>query len=177
MSVTLIPFSPTIADTEEELRISIGIRLFPSVLAADQRIANKQNNKGRLPLLIIYRSNQAAATAIAKKIQAESTVKGIPLEVGTLTPEGLSIIEQIPPGGIFLAENIGDELPLAIAFSQKNSTILFSPFPGDVERGVQCGISVRDRILPYINTQSLELADIQLKTFFIKVAEVYEQNN
>jgi hypothetical protein len=53
--------------------------------------------------------------------------------------------------------------------------LLFSPFEGDVERGVATGFRVTDKVLPMVNTTSLKLSNIQLKAFFLRVAVKHEQ--
>ena len=57
----------------------------------------------------------------------------------------------------------------------KNHIIVFSPFEGDVERGVQCGIAVQARVRPFLNMKSLKSAGVSLKPFFLKVAKKYEK--
>ena len=73
--------------------------------------------------------------------------------------------------GVFLAEPLHDDLRLVLDFARSRNAMVFSPFEGDVERGAHGGISVRDRILPYINTSALQRDGIRLKAFFTKVAE------
>jgi predicted nucleotidyltransferase len=53
--------------------------------------------------------------------------------------------------------------------------VVFSPFEGDVERGVQSGIAVEARVRPYLNTKALRNAQVRLKPFFMKVAKAYEE--
>lgn len=170
----VLPWSPLSADTETELRISIGLKLFPSMLAADERLVDKKNDKGNLHILVVYQDQLGAAEAIARRLTSIPSIKGIPLHITVQAAATIGLNSESGTGGIFLADALGDELAGVIAFAEKNRVLLFSPFVGDVERGVHGGISVRDRILPYINPKSLEQADIQLKPFFIKVSERHE---
>jgi hypothetical protein len=50
---------------------------------------------------------------------------------------------------------------------------VFSPFAGDVEAGVSSGLVVSDRILPYVNVEAMRLSGVQMKPFFLRVAEQY----
>lgn len=53
----------------------------------------------------------------------------------------------------------------------KHRIIIFSPFQGDVERGASGGILISDRILPYLNLETMHLSDIRIKPFFLRIAE------
>ncbi len=51
--------------------------------------------------------------------------------------------------------------------------ILYSPFEGDVERGVTAGLSIEAKVLPFVNQRTLEASGVELKPFFLKVAKVH----
>jgi hypothetical protein len=88
--------------------------------------------------------------------------------------QALAGVDLDAVGGIFVAEAQPQELRTILDLARSHRVIIFSPYEGDVERGAHGGISVRDRILPYINVHALRLSGIELKVFFLKVAERYE---
>ncbi len=68
-----------------------------------------------------------------------------------------------------------EQLQTLTAFANAQRLVVFSPFEGDVERGVQSGIAVEARVRPYVNTKALRAAEVRLKSFFMKVAKAYEE--
>ena len=69
---------------------------------------------------------------------------------------------------------MGNNLDDLIEFVQQKQVLLFSPFEGDVERGVTAGFRVTDKVLPMVNMASLKLSNIYLKAFFLRVAVKHE---
>jgi hypothetical protein len=43
-----------------------------------------------------------------------------------------------------------------------------------VERGATGGIVVSDRILPYVNMETVRQSEIRIKSFFLRIAVAYE---
>jgi hypothetical protein len=68
-----------------------------------------------------------------------------------------------------------EKLQTLTAFANERHMVVFSPFEGDVERGVQSGIAIEARVRPYLNTNALRAAQVRLKSFFMKVAKVHEE--
>lgn len=174
LGILLMIWMHASADTEDQLRVSIGIKLFPSVLAADTRIYNKKTESGVLHLVVVYQSHITSAEAVVNKMGEMSSLRGIPVRISIHPVTSLGDLMRMPVAGVFIAESLGSELSMLMEIARINSVIVFSPFEGDVERGVHSGMSVRDKILPYLNRHSLDSANIRLKAFFLKVAEVYE---
>ena len=144
------------------------------MLAADRNIAQKQGDDGTLQVLVVYRHTPQLAELVSDKLATISDVRGMPLRI---TPISQFMLAQSDIGvvaGIFVAEDLHADLDTLLEFARKHKVILFSPYEGDVERGAHGGLAVRDHILPYINITALQLADIQLKSFFLRVAERYE---
>ena len=162
------------AVTLEELRLSVGSKLFPTMLAADLHIKDKQGADGALQLLVIYQHSPHSAAIIAEKLTTVSNVKKMPLRITPTALKKLTGADIGQIGGIFVAEPLHDNLSEVLAFARTRKVMVFSPFEGDVELGAHGGISVRDRILPYINPGALRADDIKLKAFFIKVAVQYD---
>lgn len=174
LAVLAAPLAPLSGAGMEELRLSVGSKLFPSLLAADLGLTQKRLDDQRLRIVILYQRSPRSAELVSKQLYTVDAVQGMALKIELLTLEDLLSTEQPPTAGLFLSERLYDELPRLMAWAAKTQTLIFSPFEGDVERGVHGGILVRDRILPYVNLRSLRADQIQLKEFFLKVAERYE---
>lgn len=170
----IAPSAQLYADSLQELRLAMGSKLFPSMLAADLNIGERQGSDGSLQLLVVYTQNPDLATRVVEKLEAVSTVRGMPLRITPVSLQALAGVDLGAVGGIFVAEAQPPELHTILDLARSHRVIIFSPYEGDVERGAHGGISVRDRILPYINERALRLSGIELKVFFLKVAERYE---
>ncbi|MFP4423558.1 MAG: hypothetical protein ACLFRG_23755, partial [Desulfococcaceae bacterium] len=157
----------------EESRAWAGLDLFPSVLAADAEIADKRGPDGALPLVVLHQTDRELAEEMARRLARTGTIRGIPIRVEIARDPASLHGTGPPPAGMFLAEpRIGD-LEAVIQFGRENRRLVFSPFAGDVERGVPAGIAVSDRILPLVNAEALESFGLRLKPFFLRIAEVY----
>jgi hypothetical protein len=161
------------AGDREESRAWAGLDLFPSVLAADAEIAEKRGPGGELPLVILYQTDRELAEEMARRLARTGTIRGLPIRVEIARYPAPVNGANPPPAGAFLAEpRIGD-LDAVIQFGRENRRLVFSPFAGDVERGVPAGIAVSDRILPLVNAEALESFGLRLKPFFLRITEVY----
>ncbi|MFW6241154.1 MAG: hypothetical protein ACOC98_11120 [Thermodesulfobacteriota bacterium] len=159
----------------EESRAWAGLDLFPSVLAADAEIADKRGPDGALPLVVLHQTDRELAEEMARRLARTGTIRGIPIRVEIARDPASLHGTGRPPAGMFLAEpRIGD-LDAVIQFGRENRRLVFSPFAGDVERGVPAGIAVSDRILPLVNAEALESFGLRLKPFFLRIAEVYAE--
>jgi hypothetical protein len=169
-----LPAAPARAGDREESRAWAGLDLFPSVLAADADIAEKRASDGTLPLLLLYETDRELAAEMARRLARTGTIRGIPVRV-EIAREPAAAWREHPPAGVFLVEpRIGD-LEAVIDAARESGRLVFSPFAGDVERGVPAGIAVSDRILPLVNAAALAAFDIRLKPFFLRIAEVYAE--
>lgn len=161
------------AGDREETRAWAGLDLFPSVLAADAEIAEKRGPDGALPLIILYQTDRELAEEMARRLARTGTIRGIPIRVEIARDSSSLHGRDSSPAGVFLAEpRIGD-LEAVIEFGRGNGRLVFSPFAGDVERGVPAGIAVSDRILPLVNAEALDAFGLRLKPFFLRISEVY----
>lgn len=162
------------ADETERMRTQVGLKLFPTLLAADQAISQKQTHDGKLLLLLVYRDRKKPTIQLAKQLARIETIRGIPILTRVVTISELSEQPMEEVAGIFLAENLNGEIDTVISLSESYSLISFSPFRGDVERGILGGIYISEQILPYINGPTLQASKISLKPFYLKVAKKYE---
>jgi hypothetical protein len=102
-------------------------------------------------------------------------IRNIPVRVEISNDLAMSAYADNPPAGIFILQPLGEKLPELIRFAVNKGIILFSPFQGDVEKGVLGGLHISDRVLPYINKSTMNSAGINIKQFFIRVSVIYGQ--
>ena len=172
--IILFSYSMAAAVDRGELRVRAGIDLFPSLLTADLDIAEKKGDDGFLTLLLLYRDNKPETREIARTLSSLKVIRGIPVRVEITNDATMSSFKDKPPAGIFIAQPLGDKLSDVVHYAVNNGVVLFSPFKGDVEKGVLGGIHISDRVLPYINLTSMKTSGIHIKKFFMRVSVKYE---
>lgn len=160
------------ADTAQKRRILVGLKLFPAVIAANEHLLEEEPKP--LKLLIIYHDDADYAKELAETLRRVEHIKGRELKVDVMSFAKLLNGSSTPPDALFLSERLVDDIPAVAAYGIQHGVITFSPFNGDVELGILAGISISDRILPYINNGTLRRTQLSLKPFFLKVAEIYE---
>ena len=154
-------------------RIWAGLELFPTVLSADSNLKDKTVG-GKLRLVLIYGDEESRARQMARSLKEKKSIRGVPVSVATENIDSfLSHPGKADTSAIFLTEKIDDRIFPLVEYGIQNNLIVFSPFDGDVEDGATAGIFIRDRILPYVNVETLEKSDIRLKQLFLKVAKKY----
>lgn len=160
------------SDNQDERLVNVGLKLFPAVMAASEKLATLPDGETSR-IYIVYRNNKPYARELAERLQQLGPLKGHRTLVLPLSARELRKGTHATPYALFIAQQLDEELAGVIHYARQNDVISFSPFRGDVEAGVLAGISISDRILPYINLQSLALQSHGLKPFFLKVAETY----
>ncbi len=158
----------------EEPRIWAGLDLFPSLVAADQDIAEKHGPDGKLLLVLMYVDEKEAAEEMALYLAKIEHIRGILIRIELTDDTSMKSYEDTPLAGIFLTQRLYGELEHVIGYGMEHHTIVLSPFEGDVERGVLGGIAISDRILPYVNMKAMRSWGIRIKGFFLRIAEQYE---
>ncbi|MCP4659690.1 MAG: YfiR family protein [bacterium] len=162
------------AGQREERRIRAGLDLFPTFLAADLDIERKRDPVEELLLVLVYVDRQREAEEMARQLEKTETIRGMPLRVEVTNDLSPSSYARHPAAGIFLTEQLNDGLPSVLRYAETHHVLVFSPFEGDIERGVPAGILISDRILPHVNVKALDAAGIRLKPFFLRIAQRYE---
>lgn len=163
------------ASEKEMRRIMVGVKLFPAVIAADYQLAEKKDKLGFLPLYILYEDNPQLAQDLAKRLTQIKTIKNFPVKVKVSTFDDF-INGNTPSSAIavFLAQSPNGKTQKVLDRAISTSTLLFSPFKGDVEKGIHSGFVVSDRILPYVNLKTMQQSGIKLKAFFLRVSKYYD---
>lgn len=167
--------SPICAVERNELRVKAGLDYFPSLLAADLDLAEKKDRDGLITLVLVYSEDIAGAKKMAGVLQAIKKIRNILIRVEVTDNYSMDQFRDRTVAGIFLTQQIGEGLQELINYADSRGIILFSPFKGDVERGVLGGLRIGDRVLPYINLSAMKSSGIRIKKFFIGVSETYEQ--
>lgn len=179
LAVLLVGGSPWLgaiaADEQDARRVAVGINLFPAVLAADQDIGSRRSGNGPLVVLLVYRDAADAVEPLAATLRDKGAIRGIPVQVKVVGVDELRDLKGVGVAGVFVAQRLGGEIGAILDFSRRHRMLSFSPFEGDVERGIAAGISVSDRVLPYVNVAAVDAAGIRIKPFFLRIAERYEQ--
>lgn len=169
----LLSAAGVMADEQSDRRLLMGLKLFPALVAADQDLAQKQDEHGQLQIVLLYRENALATSEAAKRLAAQR-IRNLPLQLSILPYAHLAELYAKPPAALFLAEWSPDELAKVVRFGIEHHRIVFSPFKGDVSAGAMAGIFISDRMLPLINPKTLDAAGIRLQPFLLDVAKTHE---
>ena len=165
--------APTSAQETLPPRLQIGINLLPAVIAANNGLSTIGEGK-KLPIYLVYRDNDHLAGMLRQSLGRIDNIRKRPIEIIPISVDDLLALEPEPYSTIFISEPLDKRLPELIEFSQKRRALLFSPFKGDVRRGVATGFRVTDKVLPLVNMESLKQSKIQLKAFFLRIAVQHE---
>lgn len=164
-----------------DARINIGLKLFRAILAADLAIKTKTNSQDNLSILLIYKDSPTKGEQFSQDLlemgikNGHARIKGIPLQVSSMSYQQFLTDNPESPAGIFLVDKIPTEELIQIAsYGIKHRIIVYSPFEHDVENNVTASLHIGARVLPVINMKTLEASHIQIKSFFLKVAKKYE---
>lgn len=172
--VLLLPLAgqPSLAQEGMSPRLQIGISILPAIVAANKHLANDASQT--LPIYLVYLNNRQKAEQLRPGLAKVDAIRQRPLEILSISLEELLGTQPDKASAIFIAEPLGDELEQIIEFTQRQRLLLFSPFKGDVERGVAAGFRVTDKVLPMVNLASLKESNIHLKAFFLRIAVKHE---
>ena len=169
--------TPSVSDDFIDRRITAGAKIFRALLAADVDIIHKTGSHGELRLCLLYSSDTGNAEVAAATLlnRDDPRIREMKIQIEIL-PFAECIAD--PKGqfaGVFLTQRLNaQQLQTLMTFANTRHLVVFSPFQGDVERGVQSGIAVEARVRPYLNINALRAAQVRLKSFFLRVAKAYE---
>jgi len=168
------------ASTKEEQRARIGLQLFKSLLAADLGIEERAQND-ELAVVFLYARGEGSALELAEIFgakEAEGTaagpsVRGIPLRI-VVSEDRTLTGNRDRPAAIFLTEPMSDAaLERLVRYGIDHRVLVYSPFEGDVEKGVAAGLYIGAQVRPYVNLATLKASGIRLKSFFLRAARTY----
>lgn len=165
------------ADEEENRRVDISLSIFPRIVAVDNNFRSKLNADSKVELVFIYREDEERAQSLVELlITKNKNIGGMGVAASAVELENLlSFSKEAKPTAIFISERLKDsDLKKIVQIAEENSCIIFSPFTGDVERGVAVGISVTNRVKPYFNIQALKRSKIVINALLMKMSKRYE---
>lgn len=178
--VVLLCFSSP-AWSEEDFRVLNGLKMFKSILQADQDINDKHNADNGLDIVFLYTGDLQRAEKLARSFlrmgrgDKKGRIKDMPVFVHLV--KDMAHIEEleIAAAGIFILNKLSTEEIKAIAlFGQSRNVVTYSPFRGDVEKGIFSGLTIDTSPKPFINAQVMNDSGIRIKSFFLRVATLYE---
>lgn len=171
-SISLVAY----ADVMQQRRITISASIFPRIIAVDSELSSKLDEKGNVRLGIIYYTDLKGAKKIAKSMTRKiKNISGNNIIIDFISFENTKFENKRNLSGIFISQEVSDlDLTTIKSYANNRHIIYFSPFKGDVERGVMAGIFIGAKIRPYFNLTSIGNAKVLLKPAIIKVSKTYE---
>ena len=156
-----------------EPRLQIGVNLLPAIIAANKTVISSPADT-ELSIYLVYDSNRHLAEQLLSRLAQLGAIRDRQLVISAVSLDTLLAREVDQTASIFIVEPFDNRLGDLIEFSQQHRALLFSPFQGDVENGVNAGFQVTDKVLPMVNMASLKASKIQLKAFFLRIAVKHE---
>lgn len=174
--VVAIPGAVWAASEVDELRIDIGLSIFPKVIAVDTEFKKKLTAKNRVRLAFVYLRDRKKAVYLAKlMLEKRSTIASAIVVADAISINELLKLKPNKFAAIFVAEKLSEaDFAELVGISVAQNRILFSPFLGDVERGATIGIMITSRVWPYLNMNTIAESRLRLNELLIKYAKHYE---
>jgi len=164
------------ADAMQERRILISASIFPRIVAVDQEITKKVDKSGAVRLGLLYGSNKNVAEKIKNIILRKvKSIAGQKVVVQLISTEKVNLEQGEKLSGIFLVQPVSNKLLTQVStYANKHKVLSFSPFEGDIERGMMASIFIGAKIQPYFNIRRIKNAKLILKPALLKVSKIYE---
>lgn len=165
------------ADEEEKRRIDISLSIFPRIVAVDNDFRLKLGESNNVNLVFVYHEGEKFARNLSRLLVSKNkNIGGMEIQASALSLDELlddKIDHQLT--AIFITERLSDvDMERVLAFAERRSRIVFSPFAGDVERGATVGISVTNRVKPYFNMATLKRTSVDINALLMKMSKRYE---
>ena len=163
------------ADETERRRIDISLTLFPRIIAVDNHFREKLIDGNKAKLVFIYdRDREYVEGLVNRLLEDRDNIGGMGVLAEVASIDELIAYDE-PPTAVFLAERLNDDLlEQVMSVASRNNRLVYSPFSGDVERGVTVGVSVTHRIKPFFNMAVLRESKIVINALLMKVSKRYE---
>lgn len=177
LCILMVPWAAVAhADAAVEHRITLGIKMFPMMVGGNLGLKSMRSADGTVLLLILYRESLKVGEQVADRLHsAVERIQTYPIRVIVTRKFNADTFPETPVAGVFLAEPFPSEQRDAIIdFGIKKKAIVFSPFEGDVPKGVLAGIHVSTRVQPALNLSTIQQAGIRINKLFLKVAKIHE---
>jgi hypothetical protein len=164
-----------LADENDSRRVDISLSIFPRIIAVDNHFREKLNSDKEAYLLFVYDNNEEYARQLAARMKKGNTnIGGMRVVVEAMSINEEFLPEDVPTA-LFVVERLTDaQLEKVMAFANETHRLVFSPYLGDVERGVTVGISVTNRVKPYFNLSSLRESKVSINALLMKMSKRHE---
>jgi len=164
------------ADTTQERRVTISASIFPRIIAVDENLREKLDASGNVRLGLLYRTDKDKAVKLSKLMTRKvSNIAGNTIVFEFIDANNLDKTKLSALSGLFLVHPLSDkQLDQINEISVRKKILCFSPFEGDVERGVTAGIFIGAKIRPYFNLNNIKKSRISLKPALLRVSKTYE---
>lgn len=169
------------ATAEDDFRVLNGLKMFKSILQADQDIRDKNNPDNALDIVFIYNRDIKQSEKLARTFlrmgrgDKKGRIRDMPVLVHLMTDLSQISSQNISPAGVFVLDRLNTEQINAVAsYGQRTNIVTYSPFPGDVEKGIFSGLTIDTSPKPFINAAVMDSSGIRIKSFFLRVATLYE---
>lgn len=168
--------SSAIGDELEARRINTALAIFPRIVAVDEDIDNKLDADKRVQLVVAYSADSVSAQNQASALSSLiPNIGGRPLAVRALSIHRLLSADAGVVSGVFIADPFSNaDLERLLAFARERHILVFSPFSGDVERGVPAGIAVGSQVKPYFNVAALNRSKIVVNPTLLRISKHYD---
>ncbi|OIO75263.1 MAG: hypothetical protein AUJ57_00460 [Zetaproteobacteria bacterium CG1_02_53_45] len=166
---------PSLAHEQQERRLQIALNLFPNVISLDQQLEQKLDPQGRLHLLLVYDHHYKRTETLRLQLAGRiDSIRKIPVVFSIATISELTDARDV--AAVFIADTLDDDMFTSLLETAvQRKIIIFSPHPGDVERGATIGLSISSKILPYYNAATIQKSTIKFHPMFLNVAKRYEE--
>ena len=171
----LVAISGLYADETEKRRVDISISIFPRIVAVDNQFRDKLDKEKKTLLLFVYDSDKDFAEDLAARMLSENNnIGGMLVDTRVMSVEEELSATEVPTA-IFIVEKLDQvRLEKVMAYAASTHRLLFSPYIGDVERGVMVGVSVTNRVKPYFNVSALRNSEVVINALLMKMSKRHE---
>lgn len=165
----------------DDRRVRSGLRQFKSVLAADRDLARKRTIDEKLLVLLVYTDDASKAQELSTELTNKHsggkpvTIRKMLLKTKAVHIDELTQYDKKRVAGVYLTQPLQSlGLERLVRFGISKRLVVYSPFEGDVHRGVFIGMSIGTRLHPLINIDTMKASKLRIKSFFLRVAKKYE---
>ena len=166
---------PASADSRTALRSGMALKIFPRVVAVDANVDKKVGDNGRLLLMLVYETDRLAAERFRERLEDDvlqirdwevdiRIVASSEVDEEGRLPAAVLLVEPLPEGSFERVRTFG----------LRTGRMVFSPFVGDVERGVAAGLHVGVRVSPLFNRRVLEESAIEIDPQILRVSKIHD---
>ncbi len=113
-------------------------------------------------------------TLVLDKLKKDHThIQQRPTQLSIETFETLKKME-IATSVVFIQTHLSDiQINQLIDWANEKQVLLFSPFKGDVERGIHAGLKIQQQTRLYLNITALQKSGIQMQADIYRISEIY----